>query len=371
VTVESAERIVSTAEGSLSPPRLRRSSWGKQGLSRFVALRLITGIVQVLVAIIVIFILLRLLPADPARTYSGVENPSPAQTAASRHALGLDTSIPSQLWQFLGRLAHGDLGQSWDARSPVSDQIVNALPVTLQVVILAFLVTLLIVLPLGLAAALRPGTEFDSAVRGYSLFAGSQPEFWWGLLFIFVGWYKLGFFPSPLGLLSLSQIAPPTVTHFVLIDALLAGDISAFTDALSHLLLPIITVAFALSGPFLKLTRESALNVVNSEFMIYARAAGASRTVIWRLLMRNSLSPIVTLVGITFAASLGGSVIIETVFSLDGIGRYILTSTQKLDYPAIQGAVVVLTAVALGSYVLIDVLYAVIDPRVRYGRSKS
>ena len=371
MTVDDAARIVSTVEGSLSPPQSRRSSWGRQSLPRFVALRVLTGVVQCLVAIVVIFILLRLLPADPARTYSGVENPSPAQTAASRHALGLDQSIPTQLWHFLVQLAHGDLGQSWDARSPVSGQIVDALPVTLQLMVLAFVVTLLVVVPLGLAAALRPGTRFDSIVRGYSLFAGSQPEFWWGLFFIFVGWYKLGIFPSPLGLLSLSQIAPPTATHFVLIDALLAGDISGFTDALSHLLLPIITVAFALSGPFLKLTRESALNAANSEFMIYARASGARRPVIWWLLLRNSLSPIVTLVGITFAASLGGSVIIETVFSLDGIGRYILTSTQKLDYPAIQGAVVVLTAVALGSYVLIDVLYAVIDPRVRYGRTES
>lgn len=330
---------------------------------------MLAGVLQSLAAIIVVFVLLRLLPADPANSYAGVGNPNPAELAATRHRLGLDASIATQLWRFLGHLAHGDLGKSWNAASPVSGQIENALPVTLQVVVLAFVLTLLISVALGLAAALRPGTRTDSAVRGYSLFAGSQPEFWWGLLAIFVGWYKLGWFPSPLGILSLSSIAPPTVTHFVLIDALLDGDPSVFVDALEHLALPVLTVTFALSGPFLKLIRESALGVSNSEFMIYARATGASRWALRRLLLRNSLTPVITLVGLTFAASLGGSVIIETVFSLDGIGRYILVSTQQLDYPAIQGAVVVLTAIALGTYVLIDVLYAVIDPRIRYGSS--
>lgn len=337
-----------------------------RGLGVFVLRRAGTALVQGFAAIVVVFVLLRLLPSDPARQFAGSENASPAQVAATRHRLGLDESVFSQLRHFLARLLHGDLGTSWAAETPVKDQIVAAFPVSIQVIVLAFLLALLISVPLGLAAAFRRHSRLDGAVRIYSLFAGSQPEFWWGLLFIFLGWYKFGWFPSPLGILSLSQTPPPTVTHFVLIDSVLAGDPSALTDALRHLALPVLTVTFALTGPFLKLVRESALNVVDSEFMVYARATGVPRRQLRRCLLRNSLTPIITLVGVFFAASLGGTVIIETVFSLDGIGRYTLTSTQALDYAAIQGAVVVLTACALAVYVLVDVLYAVVDPRVRH-----
>ena len=360
---------VAAAESSIRTPRRRRGS-GRRGLARFVVLRVAAGVAQLVAAVVVVFVLLRLLPADPARTYAGTDNPTALEVDATRRRLGLDAPIATQLWRFLGRLAHGDLGTSWNASSPVSGQIKTALPVTLQVIVLAFVLTLLVCIPLGLAAALRPGTRTDAVVRGYSLFAGSQPEFWWGLFAIFIGWYKLRWFPSPLGILSLSSVPPPAKTNFILIDALLDGNGSVFWDALKHLALPVLTVAFALSGPFLKLIRESALAVTNSEFMIYARATGVGRWAVRRLLLRNSLTPVITLVGLTFAGSLGGSVIIETVFSLDGIGRYVLVSTQRLDFPAIQGVVVVLTAIALATYGIIDVLYAVIDPRIKYGRTQ-
>ena len=347
-----------------------RSGWSRD-LLPFVAKRAASAVLQGLAAIVIVFLLLRLLPADPARQFAGSANPTPDEVAATQHRLGLDESILRQLMHFLTGLAQGDLGTSWAAEEPVRTKILTTFPLTIQIVVLAFAVTLLISIPLGLASAQRPGSRLDNSVRVYSLFAGSQPEFWWGLLFIFVGWYELGWFPSPLGVLSLSQVAPPDVTHFILIDTLLAGDTAAFADVCRHLVLPVFTLTFALTGPFLKIVRESALKVSDSEFMLYARATGVSRRMIWRSLLRNSLTPVITLVGIFFAASLGGSVIIETVFSLDGLGRYTLTSTQALDYPAMQGAVVVLTALALTVYVLMDVLYALIDPRVRYRRVAS
>jgi len=340
-------------------------------LPRFVVRRAGTALLQGLAAVVLVFVVLRLLPADPATQFAGTSNPSPAELAATRHRLGLDESMLAQLGHFLSGLAHGDLGTSWAAGTPVGGEIAKAFPVTIQVVVLAFALTLLLAIPLGLLAASRPGSRLDAVVRVYSLFAGSQPEFWWGLLFVFVGWYKLGLFPSPLGVLSLAQTPPPDVTHFVLIDALLAGDVSAWSDALQHFALPIVTLTFALSGPFLKLVRESARKVAGSEFMVFARATGMPRPLLMRGLLRNSLTPVITLVGIFFASALGGSVIIETVFSLDGIGRYTLTSTQALDFPALQGAVVVLTACALSVYVGVDVLYALVDPRVRYGRTAA
>lgn len=341
---------------------------GPRWLPRFMVKRAGTALLQGLAAVVLVFLVLRLLPADPATQFAGSSSPSPTELAATRHRLGLDESTLAQLGHFLSGLAHGDLGTSWATSTPVADQIVDAFPVTIQVVIASFVLTLLIAVPLGLAAALRPGSRTDTVVRVYSLFAGSQPEFWWGLLFVFVGWYKLGLFPSPLGVLSLAQSPPEVVTHFVLLDALLAGDRAAFSDALQHLALPVLTLSFALTGPFLKLVRESAGKVTESEFMVFARATGLPRGLLLRALLRNSLTPVITLVGIFFASALGGSVIIETVFSLDGIGRYTLTSTQALDFPALQGAVVVLTTCSLAVYVLVDVLYAVVDPRVRYRR---
>jgi ABC-type dipeptide/oligopeptide/nickel transport system permease component len=188
-------------------------------------------------------------------------------------------------------------------------------------------------------------------------------------MFIFLLYFHAGLFPAPLGLVAPEILPPEPTTHFILIDTLVAGDFEAFKSAIWHLGLPVLTLAFILTGPIIKMTRQSVLSVVHSDYILYAKACGLpGKTVRWYL-MRNSLSPIVTLTGILFGYMLGGAVLIETIFSLDGLGFYALQRTLATDFPAVQAAVVLMTAFSLLIYLLMDVLHAVLDPRVRYARA--
>lgn len=335
-------------------------------MSRFVAQRLALVVVQLLAVVIGIFVLLRVLPADPAAKVAGTVA-TPEARAQAEKALGLDESIPSQLVTYLEGLARGDFALSWNSQSPVLSDITERLPVTLQFVVLAFILAIAIAIPVGRKAAARPGGRTDKATVAYSLFSGAQPDFWWGLLFVYLFTVKLGVLPVPTGLLSADTTPPPAITHFILIDSLLAGDLRAFLDALAHFVLPVCTLAFVLTGPLIKMTRKSLMRTADADYVLYARACGRpAREVRW-LTLRNSLTPVLTLIGILFGFMLGGGVLIEYVFALDGIGRYALVSTLNLDYPAVQGAVILLTACSLIVYLLVDIAYAVMDPRVRYG----
>ena len=327
---------------------------------RYALRRLGFSLLQLLTAAVGIFVLLRLLPVDPAATLVGV-NPSEAAVKQAQATLGVDQSIFSQLKTFVS--GWPSLGDSWKTGNPVVSDIVDKLPITLQVVVPAFLVAMLIGVPIGLYVATRPGGRTDKVLTGYSLFAGAQPEFWWGLMFIYLFYFIIPIFPAPLGILGPTAVPPEPITHFIVIDSLLQGDFASFSSAIAHLALPVFTLAFVLSGPIIKMTRESAAEVYTSEFVLYARACGLPQRAIRRRTLSVSVAPVITLVGILFGFMLGGAVLIETVFSLDGLGRYALDSTLALDYPAVQGAVIVLTAAALLIYLGMDLLHAYLDPR--------
>lgn len=333
---------------------------------RFIFRRLAFLVPQLVVVIVGVFVLLRILPADPAAKLAGLVSTPEARQQAER-ALGIDTSVMDQLGTYLGGLARGDLAVSWNSQSPVWEEIRDRFPVTIQLIVMAFALALAVAIPIGRAAAARPGGRADKATLGYSLFAGAQPDFWWGLLFVFLFTVELSIFPVPTGLLA-ADIAPPEpVTHFIIVDAVLGGRVDALGSVLTHYALPVITLAFVLTGPLIKMTRQSVLQVAGSDYVLYARAAGLpARSVRW-LMLRNALAPVLTLTGILFGFMLGGAVLIEYVFSLEGLGRYALSSTLNLDYPAVQGSVIVMTAFALLIYLAVDVLYAILDPRVRYG----
>lgn len=329
---------------------------------RYALRRLGFSLLQLFSAAVGIFVLLRLLPTDPAATLVGV-NPSQAALDQARRTLGVDKPVLSQLGSFLGDLGHGSLGRSWKTGTPVVSDIVDKFPITLQVVVPAFLVAILIGVPIGLYVATRPGGRIDSTLTGYSLFAGAQPEFWWGLMFVYLFYYIVPIFPAPLGILAPTASPPDPITHFIVVDSLLRGDVASFSSAVAHLALPVFTLAFVLSGPIIKMTRESAAEVYGSEFVLYARACGLPQSTIRRRTLSVSVAPVITLVGILFGFMLGGAVLVETVFSLDGLGRYALDSTLALDYPAVQGAVIVLTTAALLIYLGMDLLHAYLDPR--------
>ena len=320
--------------------------------------------------VVAVFFLIRLLPADPVSRFVGLNSSAEAYAQAERN-LGLDRPVMVQLGHYLGvlpsegnGLLQGDLGTSWVTGSPVASEIALTLPVTLELLTMAFLCALIVSVPVGMLAALRPGGAADKGVFVYSLFAGSQPEFWWGLLFVYLFFFSLGVAPAPLGLLSPLTSAPPAITGFVMIDSLLAGRPDVFLEALHHFMLPVATMVFILSGPIIKMVRQNMVRALGSDFVLYARCAGLPRRRVAFYALRAALAPSVTLIGILYGFMLGGAVLIESVFSLGGLGQYAIRSILAFDYPAIQGVILIITAISLLVYLALDLIHAFIDPRV-------
>lgn len=339
-------------------------------LKRFIFRRLLTGLIQMFCLTLVVFFLVRLLPADPVSRLVGL-NASPEAYAQAQRSLGLDKPVLTQLVNYLGLgegtgLLQGDLGVSWVTNSPVVTEIGASLPITLELLTFSFIVTLLLAVPVGVASAANPGKLVDKIVFAYGLFGGSQPEFWWGLLFVLIFFSTLNVAPAPLGMIDPLLTAPPRVTGFYTLDALIAGDFAALIDILHHLMLPVLTMVFVLSGPVIKMVRQSMIRAQGSDFVLYANAAGLRKSTVTRYAMRAAIAPTITLVGILYGVMLGGAVLVESVFSLGGIGQYAVRSVLAFDYPSIQGIVLVITAISLLIYLLLDILYAIIDPRVVY-----
>jgi ABC-type dipeptide/oligopeptide/nickel transport system permease component len=338
---------------------------------RYVARRIGMCVIQLLGLVVAVFFLIRLLPADPVARLVGM-NASPEAYAQAAHSLGLDQPTLTQFLRYFGigarahGLLQGDLGVSWVTNTPVLTEIGQMLPVTIQLLTLSFLATILIAVPVGIASARRPGGLVDKVVFIYGLFGGSQPEFWWGLLFVFVFFFRLGVAPAPLGLVDPMLTASSPITGFILLDSLLRGEFGVLLDVLRHLMLPVLTLVFILSGPIMKMVRQNMVRALQSDFILYARAAGLPDATVTRYAFRVALAPSITLIGILYGVMLGGAVLVESVFSLGGIGQYAVRSVLAFDYPAIQGVVLVITALSLGIYLLLDLLYAVIDPRVAH-----
>jgi ABC-type dipeptide/oligopeptide/nickel transport system permease component len=315
---------------------------------------------------IVTFVLLRLLPANPVTEIVG-PTATQATYALEKQRLGLSASLLSQLGTFFSNIAHGSFGNSWQTNLPVRAEIGQHLPITLQLIVMATVVALLVGIPLGYVLSTGSGRRRRQHrfLRIFSLFAGSQPDFWWGLVFIYLFFYLVRIFPAPLGILSPIAVAPQPVTGFILIDSLLRGQVGTFFDALDHFALPVLTLAFVVVGPIIRMTSQGMRTEVNADYVLYARAAGLSRPRIALYIVRNGLAPVLTLTGVLFGVLLGGAVLVETVFSLNGLGVYTLQSVLALNYPSIEGSVVVMTAIALLVYIVMDILYALLDPRVR------
>ncbi len=339
-------------------------------LLRYILKRLAIGVVQLFGLVIAVFFLIRLLPADPVSRLVGL-NSSPEGYAQAAASLGLDKPLLQQLSLYLGLqpsvqpgLLQGSLGVSWVTGSSIGSEVAAFLPVTLQLITLAFVLAFIVSVPVGMLGALNPGKAADKGVFVYSLFAGSQPEFWWGLLFVYVFYFQLGWAPAPLGQLSPMTFPPPSITGFMLIDTLIAGEPAKFLEALHHLMMPVITLAFILSGPIIKMVRQNMLRALQSDFVLYANVIGLPRARVARYALRAAMGPSMTLIGILYGFMLSGAVLVESVFSLGGIGQYAIRSVLAFDYPAIQGVVLVITAISLVVYLALDLIHAALDPRI-------
>jgi ABC-type dipeptide/oligopeptide/nickel transport system permease component len=327
--------------------------------------RLATALPSVAGVIVVTFILTRALPGDPAIYFAG---PAATQQAIAqiRHAMGFDRSLPVQFLDYLHNLAHGDLGTSLTTGQPVVSELVSRLPASAELTLSALLLSLAIAVPLGIAAALRPGSLVDHVCRIVTTAGVSLPTFFTGLLLVYLFYYLAGVAPAPLGRLDVYSTAPPHWSGFYLIDSLIAGGFDTFRATLGQLVLPAATMAIFSLAPLARITRASMLAALGSEFIRTARANGLARhRIIYAYALRNALLPVITTLGMVFSFMLGANVLVEKVFAWPGIGSYAVEALIASDYAPVQGFVLTMAMLYVLLNLIVDVVYGMVDPRVR------
>jgi len=309
------------------------------------------------------FSLIHLVPGDPAQVMLG-ERANARAVAELRHEMGLDQPLPVQYWRFLSAALAGDLGRSIKTREKVSVEMTQRFPATFELAVAALLIAVGLGVPLGVLAARRRGGWVDAAVMTGSLVGVSLPIFWLGLLLLLwlsvgVGWFPLSGRIDP-------GLAVPSVTGFLLVDTLLAGRLDSLFDALRHLALPALALGTIPLSVISRITRSSVLEVLQLDYVRTAWAKGLSeRVVLAKHVLKNALVPILTVIGLQFGYLLGGAIITETIFAWPGLGRWLLLSVQARDFRAVQGGVMLVALVFVVVNLVVDLLYAVIDPRIR------
>jgi len=333
-------------------------------LRTYILRRLAHTIPVLLGAATLVFVVLRLIPGDPAVAMAG-EKASVAEIEQIRQQLGLNEPLPVQYGQFLVRTFTLQLGRSIRTGGDIREELINAFGPTIELSIAALFVALVVGLPAGVLAAIRRRTAIEYLTMTVSLVGISMPVYWIGLMLIYWLGARAGWFP--LSGTASNSVDIPTVTHFYTIDALLTGDFSSFLDVLWHLVLPAIALSTITMAIVSRMARSSMLEVLSSDYLTTARAKGLREyAVVTRHAMKNALIPVVTVVGLQLGALLSGAVLTETVFGRVGVGRYIVTAITARDYPVVQGTVLIVAAFVVLINLVVDVLYAALDPRIRY-----
>ena len=328
-------------------------------LSRFSML-----VPQMFGVMLVTFVLIRLLPGDPALLLLG-NMATPEAIESLRNRLGLNDSIWQQLLRYIFNVAHGDLGTSIFTSNPVLSDLMERAPATLELITCAMIATVLVGVSIAVAATVWRGGIIDLASRIYGLAAGAIPDFWVALLLIFFLFYLANWAPAPFGRIDALMSPPARITGFYTVDSLLTGDWGAFTSSARRLTLPVLTLVIVNAGALMKMTRAVFGAIYQSDFIRHARACGLPEHVIVRCALRNSLPPIITLVGFLFGFLLGAAVLVETIFAWGGLGQYAVQAVVNSDYPALQGFVLVAAAFILIVYTIVDILYEFADPRIK------
>ena len=331
---------------------------------RMIGRRLLGALPNLLGVMVISFLLTRALPGDPAAYFAGGAATQEAVDQV-RRALGLDRSLPEQFLRYVSDIARGDFGTSLTTGQPVLQELLARLPASLEMVLLALLLSCATAIPLGVMAATRPGSWIDQLCRLVTTMGVSLPTFFTGLLLAYVFYFLLGWAPPPLGRLDPVFSPPPTVTGLYLVDAALARDPALWWASLRQLILPVLTMAVFVLAPIARMTRGSMLQVLSADFVRTARASGLSApTVMVRYALRNALLPVVTTLGMVFGFMLGSSVVVEKVFGWPGVGSYAIDALTASDYAPVQGFVLAMGVLFVLLNLLVDVLYTLIDPRV-------
>jgi len=326
--------------------------------------RTLASVLAVLGALCLIFFVAHVLPGNPV--LSRATNTSTDTIHQIEDQLGLHKPLGTQFREYFTGLAHGDLGDSYVTGRSVGSDLAARAPASIELALYATLLALLVSIPLGVYAAVRHGRAADRVARAISSLAVSMPSFWLALLLIYVFYFRLQVGAAPLGRLDATATPPPHVTGLYTVDSLLHGRWGTFANAAWHLVLPAVTLAIVVIAPLVRITRATMLEVLNQPFITCGRALGLSEQhVIMRDALQNSLVSILTVAGLVFGYLVSGSVLVEQIFAWPGIGQFAFTALTNNDLQGIEGFVLVVAVTYVGVNWLVDLLYGVIDPRVR------
>ncbi len=314
---------------------------------------------------IVAFAFIRLIPGDPIEMLAGERGVSPERHARLLKEFGFDRPLWQQYLEFIGNLLQGNLGKSLVTRQSVLDEFLTLFPATIELSVAAMIFALAVGLPAGIIAAVRRGSIFDHSVMTVSLTGYSMPIFWWGLLLIILFSGILGWTPVSGRISVLYYIEP--VTGFMLIDSLLSGEAGAFRSAIRHLILPSIVLGTIPMAVIARQTRSAMLEVLGEDYIRTARAKGLQPLrVVGLHALRNALIPVITTIGLQVGVLLAGAILTETIFAWPGVGKWLIDSLARRDYPSVQGGVMLVACVVIVVNLLVDLAYGLINPRIRH-----
>lgn len=313
------------------------------------------------------FALIRLVPGDPIELLVGERVLTAERHAEMKARLGLDKPLMEQYGIYIAEVLQGDLGNSIVTKEPVFDEFLTLFPATIELSVCAIVIAIVIGLPAGMLAAVRRGSVFDHTVMGLSLTGYSMPIFWWALLMILLFSVSLGWTPVSGRISALYWVEP--VTGFMLVDSLMSDEPGAFRSAASHLVLPAIVLGTIPLAVIARMTRSSMLEVLSEDYVRTARAKGVPPlAVITVHALRNALIPVITVIGLAVGVLLSGAILTETIFAWPGIGKWLIESIRRRDYPVVQGGVLLVACVVITVNLIVDLLYGLINPRIRHAR---
>ncbi len=334
---------------------------------RFVLTRIALVIPTFIGITLLAFAMIRLVPGDPIELLVGERGLDPARHAALRAELGLDKPLLEQYAIYMSGVLRGDLGKSIVTKQPVVNEFFTLFPATIELSVCAMIFAIVLGLPAGIIAGVRRGSVFDHSVMGAALTGYSMPIFWWGLLLIILFSGILGWTPVS-GRLSLLFYFEP-VTGFMLIDSLLSGQDGAFLSAVRHLILPTVVLGTIPLAVIARQTRSAMLEVLNEDYVRTARAKGlAPLRVIGLHALRNALIPVITVIGLQVGVLFSGAVLTETIFAWPGIGKWLIDSISRRDYPSVQGGILLIATTVIVVNLSVDLVYGLINPRIRHRR---
>lgn len=330
----------------------------------FLLRKLLALLFVVVGAVTILFFVNEMIPGDPIRTFAGVQV-RPEQVEILRREFGLDKPVHIRYFRYLFNLSRGDLGISLSTQQPVVKDLKKHLPASIELTVFSMILIVMLGVPVGVISAVKKGRSVDQLTRILAFIGAGLPVFWFGLMLQLFLYGRLALFPAA-GRIGFGLEAPSGPSGLLLLDSLIAGNLAVFSSAAKHLILPVLSIALARVAVVARMTRSSMLEVLSEDYIRTAKAKGlAERSIVFRHALMNAFIPTLTILGLQFGWVLQGAVLVEAIFSYPGIGFYAVRAITQHDLPAVLGVTLVMVIVFVISNFVTDLLYSVVDPRVR------